>query len=107
MRSRRKPFKSSLFPVNGFSGASFNSVGLGAGGSSGKMTGLMFGCQIGDSTGDTFRVGSGFSGVFGWVLISIVLIFNGSGCSSLDRSFFCNMFRNNFLTGLDSSGAVW
>ena len=82
-------------------------MGLGAGGSSGKTTGLMFGHRIGDSTGGTFGVGSGFSGVFDWVSISIVLIFDDSGCLSLDRSFFCNIFRNNFLTGSDSSGAVW
>ena len=98
------PFRSSLFPVNGFGGASFNSVGLGAGGNSGKMTGLMLGRQIGDSTGGTFGVGSGFSGVFGWVSISIVLIFDDSGFLSLDRSFFCNIF---FSTGSDISGAVW
>ena len=62
------------------------------GGSSGKTTGLMFGCQIGDSTGGTFGVGSGFSGVFGWVSISIMLIFVGSGFLSLDHLFFCNIF---------------
>ena len=87
--------------------ANFNSMGLGAGGSSGKTTGLMFGHWIGDSTCGTFDVGSGFSGVFGWVSISIVLIFADSGFSSLDRSFFCNIFQNNFLTGSDISGAVW
>ena len=80
--------------------ANFNSMGLGASGGSGKTTGLMFGHR-------TFGVRSGFSGVFGWVSISIVLMFDGSGCSSLDRSFFCNIFQNNFLTGSDSSGAVW
>ena len=82
-------------------------MGLGAGGSSGKTTGLMLGHQIGDSTGGTFRVGSGFSGVFGWVSISIVLMFDSSGFSFLDCSFFCNIFQNNFLTGSDISGAVW
>ena len=82
-------------------------MGLGAGSSSGKTTGLMFGRRIGDSTGGIFGVGSGFSVVFGWVSISIVLMFDGSDCSSLDHSFFCNIFRNNFLTGSDSSGAVW
>ena len=51
--------------MKGFGEASFSLVGLGAGGSSGKTTGLMFGCRIGDSTGGTFRVGLGFSGVFG------------------------------------------
>ena len=71
-------------------------MGLDASGSSGKTTGLMLRRQIGDSTNGTFGVGSGFSGVFGWVSISIVLIFNGSGFSSLDRSFFCNIFRNSF-----------
>ena len=93
--------------MNGFGEASFNLVGLGAGSSSGKTTGLMLGCRIGDSTGGTFGVGSGFSGVFGWVSISIVLIFGGLGVSCLDHSFFCSMFRNNFLTGSDISGAVW
>ena len=87
--------------------ANFNSIGLDAGGNSGKTTGLIFGCQIGDSTGGTFVVGSGFSGVFDLVSISIVLIFVGSGFSSLGRLFFCNIFKNSFLTGLDSSGAVW
>ena len=82
-------------------------MGLGASGSSGKTTGLLLGCWIGDSIGGTFGVGSGFSGVFGWVSISIVLIFAGSGFSSLNRSFFCNIFQNSFSTGLDSSGAVW
>ena len=67
-------------------------MGLGAGGSSGKMTGLMFGHQIGDFTSGTFGAGSGFSGVFGQVSISIVLMFDGLGFSSLDRSFFCNIF---------------
>ena len=51
--------------MKGFREASFSLMGLAAGGSSGKMTGLMFGCRIGDSTGGMFRVGSGFSGVFG------------------------------------------
>ena len=82
-------------------------MGLGAGGSSGKTTVLMLGRRIGDSTGGIFGVGSGFSGVFGWVSISIVLIFDGSGFSSLDHSFFCNIFQNNFSTGSDISGAVW
>ena len=53
--------------MNSFGKASFNSIGLDAGGSgsSGKTTGFIFGRQIGDSTGGIFRVGSGFSGVFG------------------------------------------
>ena len=87
--------------------ANFNSTGLDSDGNSGKTTGLMFGHQIGDSTGGTFAVGSGFSEAFGWVSISIVLIFVGSGFSSLGCSFFCKIFKNSFSTGSDSSGAVW
>ena len=68
-------------------------MGLGAGGSSGKTTVLMLGHQIGDSTGGIFRVGSGFSGVFGWVSISIVLIFDGSGFLSLDHFFSVIYFK--------------
>ena len=93
--------------MNGFGKASFNSVGLDAGGNSGKTTGLMLGHWIGDSTGGMFGVGSGFSGVFSWVSISIVLIFVGSGFSSFDHLFFCNILQNSFSTGSDSSGAVW
>ena len=78
-----------------------------ADGNSGNTTGLMFGRRIGDFTSGTFMVGSGFSEAFGWVSISIVLIFVGLGFSSLSCSFFCKIFRNSFLTGSDSSGAVW
>ena len=87
--------------------ANFNLIGLDAGGNSGKTTRLMFGHLIGDSASGTFGVGSGFSEVFGWVSISIVLIFIGSGFLSFDCLFFCNIFRNSFSTGSDSSGAVW
>ena len=82
-------------------------MGLGAGGNSGKTTGLMFGHRIGDSTGGMFRVESGFSGVFSWVSFSIVLIFTGLGFLSLVCSVFCSIFRNSFSTGSDSSGTVW
>ena len=82
-------------------------MGLGAGGSSGKTTGLILGCRIGDSTGGTFGVGLRFSVVFSWVSISIVLISAGLGFLSLVCLFFCSIFQNNFSTGSDSSGAVW
>ena len=87
--------------------ASFSSVGLCAGGGSGKTIGLMLGHWIGDSTGGIFWVGSGFSGVFGLVSISMVLIFRGLSASFVDCSFFCNMFQNSFSIGSDNSGAVW
>ena len=108
MRSRRNPFSSSQFPVN-VGEASFNSVCLGATGSgiSGKTTGFILGRRIGDSTGGMFGVGSGFSGVFSWVSISIVLILVSSGFLSFDGSFFFNIFQKSFSTGSDSSGAVW
>ena len=84
-------------------------MGLDAGGSgnSGKTTGFIFGHRIDDSTGGMFGVGSGFSGVFGWVSISIVLILVNSGFLSFDGLFFCNIFQNSFSTGSDSSSAVW
>ena len=108
MRSSKKPFRSSLFPVNGFGAANFNSMGLCVNGSEGKI-GFMFGLKIGDMSGGMVWVASGFVGVFGLASVlsmSIVSIFKGLFVWAWADTFLFNKILKRFLTGSDSSGAV-
>ena len=104
----KKLFRSSLFPVNGFGAANFNSMGLCVG-CSGKKIGFGFGLRISDMSGGMFWVASGFVGVFGLVSglsTSIIPIFKGSFVWVWVNSFFFNRFLKRFSTGSDSLGAV-